>query len=267
MPPPVDPHTMVALMAGVAGANHDHIDRYTNITGGEIINGMLDDEEGMRRTFPVLDAFASLSVSEPEHQVVAIALKLKQAEKKICFTIAENGEVKKSLTDYLLRIWELLQQLGMEFAAKREQGENPQQWKNYKGNSPGMPAGVGTDHRLAIFTRIYDYTKKKNRFRMEKWWPRLVEFMNRFERVSGKDFMGDEEELITAFQALHCAYNVYDAKEGIRYKDVEHWKALYALLECATQRIRRLTDDSNNFCEDIASAIGSFCLNLLIISA
>jgi len=245
-------------MAGVVGTNHDHIDRYKQFSGAGMVGGMLDDEEGIRRTFPLLDAFASLSVSEAEHQVIAIALQLKIGAQKICLTIAENGPVKQSLPGHLKRLWVMLQQLGREFATHRLKGENPDQWRNFKGQSPGMPVDVGRDRQLAIFKYVYDYAQIKNRSRTEKWLPRLTLFIRELEAVRGGNLIGLENELKTAFRALNCAHNVYDVKTTVGNKDIEHWRELYALLEGATRRVQCLTQDHNGFCENLASSIGKF---------
>jgi len=247
---------MVALMAKVVSSNHDHIDHYTRVKGSAIIGRPLDDDEGIKRTFPILDALANICVSKEKHQVVAIAMQLKMEERKIRLTIAENGPVMESINDYLQRIWKLLQELGSEFATQRGLDTKPERWINYKGPSPGMPVGVGTNTRLAIFRRIYDYTQEKTRSRKERWWPGLVDFMIKLKKVRGRQLIGCELELNTAFKALRCAYKLHDLKTQIKYRDLDHWRNLHALLEGAAQRVKSLTEDNNPFCKQIAARIG-----------
>ena len=251
----LSPHTLVAIMSKVVGNNHDHIDRYTNLTGDQMVGGLLDDAEGILRTFPLLDAIAGICVSAEKHQVIATAIQLKSVDKKVRLTIAQNGRVDESLTNYLIRIWNLLRKLSSEFHSKRQTGHNPGQWKNYKGVSPKTPSGVGTDYRHEIFGRIYNFMKIKHTHRMKKWWPRIVAFMQKLQEFRKGKLLDDESELNTAFRALDCAYNVYHEKQNISYRD-SHWKDLYTLLECATQRITKLTQDTPEFFENVAKMIG-----------
>ncbi|PUU81777.1 hypothetical protein B9Z19DRAFT_1121680 [Tuber borchii] len=225
---------MVALMAKVVSANHDHIDHFTKVKGTEIIEGILDDDEGIKPTFPILDALANIC---------------------ICLTIAENGPITESINSYLPRIWKLLQELGAEFAAQRELDREPGEWIGYKGPSPSMPVGVRTDTKLTIFRRIYDYTQEKTRCRKERWWPRLVDFMSRLKQARGGHLTGWELELNIVFRALKRAYKIHDLKTSQKYRDLDHWRNLHALLEVAAQRVKTLTDDNNPFCKDTAAFI------------
>ena len=68
---------MVALMVKVVGVNNDHIDHYAKNCRSEMVCGMLQDEEVMKLTLPVLDALTSRCVSANHHQVVAVAIQLK----------------------------------------------------------------------------------------------------------------------------------------------------------------------------------------------
>ena len=248
-------------MAKVVSVNHDHVERYTRLKGSPIIGGMLEDDEGMKQTFPILDALANICVSKEKDQVVAIALQLKMEERKICFTIAENGPVTQSIHDYLQKLWKLLQELGCQFSANRQQDINPERWINYKGQSPGMPVGVGTNKRLAIFRRIYNYTQQKTRNRKERWWPGLVDFMSKLRQVRGGKLIGWELELNIVFRALKCAYKLHDLNTSIKCRDIDHWGDLHALLEGAAQRVKRLTKDDNPFCKKVAAFIGMLFLS------
>jgi len=65
---------MAALLAKCVSTNHDHSDRAAKIMETGIVGGMLTDPEGIRRTFPLVDALASISVSKAGRQVIAAAL-------------------------------------------------------------------------------------------------------------------------------------------------------------------------------------------------
>ena len=252
----LDPHLLVAFMVKSIGVNHDHGGRHANLQESAMIGRMLEDDEGNKRTCPIMDAFASLCVSASRHQVVAIALQWNVPSAKVQFTIAENGLVKESIRPYLLKIWKLLQQLGKKFVVNSAKGDNPTQWQDFKGVSPGMPPGIRMDTKLAIFSHIYSYTQKKNRVRVGNWLPEIETFMNGLDQVRGGQLDGLERELKIAVRALRGAYKVYDVKKNIDSWDSEHWTHLHALLEMATNRVRRLTDTDNPFCDRLAANLG-----------
>ena len=260
MPPALTPHTMVALMAKVVSANHDHVERYRKLKGSAIIGGMLEDDEGIKRTFPILDALANICVSKEKHQVVAVAFQLMIEERKIRLMIAENGPVTESIDDYLHRIWKHLQELGSEFSARREQDNKDENWVDYKGPSPGMPVGVGTNTRLTIFRRIYEYTQDKTRNRKERSWPGLVNFMSKLKLARGGKLIGWELELNTVYRALRRAYKFHDLIARIKYRDLDHWRNLHALLEGASQRVKQLTENDYLLCKEIAAFVGMLFL-------
>jgi len=83
----------------------------------------------------------------------------------------------------------------------------------------------------------------------------MVAFMNKLQEFRNGEFLDDETELNTAYRAINCAYNVCHSKENISYKDT-HRKDLYTLLDCATQRITKLKQDTPEFFEKVAKMIG-----------
>ena len=105
---PLKVHDLVALMNVAIGSQAHHTPRQNHIPVANITGGLLNYDEGKERTFPILDALASISVSDPKTQVVAIALQLQLKYSKVCLTVAENEKVKDGLVQYLHEVWSML---------------------------------------------------------------------------------------------------------------------------------------------------------------
>lgn len=67
-------HDLVALMSVAIGMDADNTSRKNHIELSNMIGRILNYDEGKERTFPILDALASICVSEPNAQVVSIGL-------------------------------------------------------------------------------------------------------------------------------------------------------------------------------------------------
>jgi len=154
----LDPQHLLALMSHEIGINQNHLDHQSKIEGATFIGRIVNNDEDNSRALPILNGLASICVSDASHQVVAFAIQLNLLDNQMQLTIAENRPVKDSIRDYLVKAWELVQDLGDEFNSQRMRGDRPGQWKEYKGKSPGMAAGVGINKQVAIFSPIYVYT-------------------------------------------------------------------------------------------------------------
>ncbi|PUU80219.1 hypothetical protein B9Z19DRAFT_1123898 [Tuber borchii] len=95
---------LVALMSVAIGNKAHHTGRETQIDLANVTGGVLDYNEGKERKFPILDALASICVSKPKSQVVAIWLQLKLENSKLCLTIAEKSKVDPGLICYLQEV-------------------------------------------------------------------------------------------------------------------------------------------------------------------
>jgi len=95
---------LVAFIHIAIGTDVHHTPSQSNFLLMSITYGILEKDEANERTFPILDDLASISVSQPTSQVVAIGFQRKQHNSKICFTVAENGNVQKGLVQFLSTI-------------------------------------------------------------------------------------------------------------------------------------------------------------------
>lgn len=103
----VHPNTLIAMVAA-------HI-KMTEIPGTTRTNPNVPLLSGgdVGRFIPVLDAFASLAVSNPDRQVVAIAAQLHDPASDIptTLTVAENAALTPGIPDHLNTLVEILAKL------------------------------------------------------------------------------------------------------------------------------------------------------------
>jgi len=253
---PLKCHDLVALMHVATGTGPHHTLPRNQIELAKVQGGILDDDEGNQRTFPILDALASISVSKPIGQVVAIGLQWKQEACKVCLTIAENGKVEKSLTGYIAHVWDLLRALSIRYSVQRTITSIPaQRVQQHRRISPIIPEGVGRDLRIALFRHIYTYTREKNRQRIMKCLPALEAFMKRFYETRETELIGFERDLDLAFRTLQCGFRDYDIKPR-EQQDDKYWEELHAFWEIGTGRVMRITKKDISFCDDIVAQVG-----------
>ncbi|RPA94770.1 hypothetical protein L873DRAFT_1792691 [Choiromyces venosus 120613-1] len=249
MDPPLDPHHLVALMHKTIGHHHHNVSRHEDVVE-KVVGGIIDDSNTNRRTFPILDALASISVSEPRRQVVALALQLRSQERRIRLTIAENDDVKDSLVPYLTRVWGKLRALSDEYAGQRAAGEDPQRWNGFRGDSPSMPPDVGFSLQVDIFREIFQYTMQKNQRRGGKWRHRFAAFMDQLRKVRGGNLHGLEKVLQSAFLGLDHAYFLL-SKQSLTEED---WQPIKTIMSVAVKQAKLVTDD-NLTCEMLANEL------------
>lgn len=138
------------------------------------------------RTFKVLDALASLSVSRQERQVVAVGLQLSintdPKRNKITITVADNDGVSLSTSEYVAEIWGMLRKLSAIYAAERASRVDggPDTKPDWTGLSPPVPGRLApADHLIArLARRLYTFTDKKFQHRVNRWWADLRNFTN-----------------------------------------------------------------------------------------
>ena len=70
-------HDLVALIHVAIGSDAHHTHHQNKILLASLTSGILEPHEGNERTFPILDALATISVSQPTSHVVAIGFQCK----------------------------------------------------------------------------------------------------------------------------------------------------------------------------------------------
>jgi len=221
MDPSLNPEYLVALM-------HKPMSHAPEVKCDYIKDGITDHDFAWGKkqcTFPVLDALASLCISEPKHQVIALALQMRLKERKIRITIAENGEVKDSLITYLRRIWAKLQELSEESRHQMTAEENPREWNNLK-EKP-----VQTSTTLDLFCEISKHTRQKSIKSIQEWLGDFSTFLNRLLKVRNGKLQDHEIDLRITLLASERACRVL-AQESLTSED---WEMAYNAMELATQ--------------------------------
>lgn len=202
------------------------------------VNGLTKNSATSIRTFKVLDALASLSVSRQRCQVVSIGLQL--GTDTVTLTIAENDPVSDETTNYVAETWRLLRELSLIFAAERnnQPGVTHDHWQDWAGLSPPVPRFLGSaDDLIArLAFHVYKFTDEKFWRRLNKWWPPLRAFTNQF--ITARNHLLNREETllrdsVLAFRLGLDALEVGDENRAISWTDVV--RRMDTAAECATE--------------------------------
>lgn len=171
--------------------------RCLGLTSLNLKNGFSDEPKTNLHTC-VLDALASICVSKPGSQVVAIALQVSSQEHTINLTIAENGYVSSKLEAHLWSVWRKLQDLSHMYEAGREEGSSKEATQR-----------VTFPLRVAIFSEIYHYSIEKQMKRVHKWWHGLMVLFTRLIKFrKGEPPEGIEEDLCEVICVLNSIFRV-----------------------------------------------------------
>lgn len=248
-----DPHVLAVLNSVEIGQNvlAGDIDRRYSLQGGPFhtSHGIVDNHEAHIRSFPVLDALASLSVSEKNKQVVAIALQMNNDTKEIRLTIAENRDVDPKVVEHIQRLWKLLRTLSDQHALLRFDPNHPtHDWTIVA--SPPVPDTLLDDPVCREIIRcVYEFSAEKNKARFNKWWPGLAEFATRFEQQQ-KDLPGtpdQKDRFINIVYSLDPEEAVKHAPDGSIIPD-ENWHEFVLMMDGAAEDVDVLLED-DSICE------------------
>lgn len=177
--------TLLAIAAVSIGSNFSPVEARTfDWSSAKLVGGPSKARTTNIRAFRVLDALASLSVSQPSHQVIATAVQIDQKGRLLTLTIAENNKFPSHETiKYLRGLWRRLQELAEAFAEGRRRGPTPEQWTNYEGLSPPVPEhpngsiGIVTANgKVKLFEQIHLFTELKYEKRIRKYWALVYDF-------------------------------------------------------------------------------------------
>ncbi|KAG0137756.1 hypothetical protein HOY82DRAFT_647110 [Tuber indicum] len=203
-------HHLVALMNYAYCRRQNSSSSHLNPSLRETTYGIVDNRKTGVRIFPILDAFAHISLSQERAQVVAVALQLDSRRQEIRLTIAENQGVTGCLVSHLENLWKRLQALSIVCAehriTKSDVGQvepSHQTALPLPEESPDMPPIVGLSLKMEIFRDIYQYSLGKQMSRITKWWERLTQFLELLDELRlGADLEGFEDDLSNLVLAL-----------------------------------------------------------------
>ncbi|RPB01792.1 hypothetical protein L873DRAFT_1803050 [Choiromyces venosus 120613-1] len=247
----LDPHHLVALMSYIFRGKHDGSSRSLDRTSVNPEYGVTNKRETSIRAFPILDAIASISVSQERPQVVAVAFQLNSKEREIRLTIAENRDVEPRLVNHLDSVWRKLQALSNEFAANGGSDKNEE-------GSPDIPEDKGLPLRVNIFREIYQFSLEKQMKRERKWWSGLLNFMKVLNKCRRGSLQGVESDLYDIVTGLSFALELvcklhHDPKQGLTD---DEWNLVYEDSIWASEKAGLVLADRNHFgCEKLAQEL------------
>ncbi|RPA93139.1 hypothetical protein L873DRAFT_1816470 [Choiromyces venosus 120613-1] len=246
----LDPHYLVALMNYQFRSGQDGSARRMD-PPSHLTSGIVDHHGTNVRTLPILDALAHISVSQPNSQVIAIALQLKPDTKEIRLTIAENRDVADSLVNHLYNIWRKLQALSDEYAGQRKA-----EWDGEQMLSPVIPLDVALPLKMEIFREVYKFSLEKQKKRVNKWFRALCDFMEELEkRRVGVALEGFERNLSNAMVSLVLALKLVFKHSENQLTDDE-WEQVYWYSMIANKDIKLVLADRHGLgCDALAQEL------------
>lgn len=239
-----DPHVLVALVSATIGhkihlgdADRNHI---SSIDLSTINHGIVHDRATNLRTFPVLDAIASLSVSAPESQVIAVALQMDNENKEVRLTIAENGEVSQDVIDHITEVWAMMRTLsdinnGLLLEPHSIRDPSP---------PVPHPTALTGPYLLEMTRQLYSFSIEKILKRFNKWWGGLKEFEDKF-KLRKTELPGSSElkqhflDMVLSMDDAHITLNRIVASHWI--PEVE-WDNMITMMDGAVLDLDAIFD-------------------------
>ena len=172
MPSKLDPHHLVALMCHKFHGIQDGSARRLDPSFHNFEHGSNNHHTTKVRTFPILDALASICASQS--QVYAVALQLDIEGGEVRLAVAGNHSVPKAVLRHLEQVWRRLRVLSSKYAEERARAS--ERIENQLA-SPEILAQVAHSWKVLIFKDIYQFSLKKQMKRIKKWLEKLGKFV------------------------------------------------------------------------------------------
>jgi len=244
----LDPHRLVALMCHVFEEEQDGSPRSLDLRSINPQYGITSKRDTSIRTFPILDALASLSISAEKSQVVAVSLQLDSKKREIRLIVAENRKVDSHVVGHLNSVWRILQ---TEFAVGRGSDVNEE-------GSSNVPEEVALPLRVSLFRKVYRYSLKKQLKLAGKWWSDLLNFTKELATRRGKRLQGPESSLYEVVAALDSVLKLARKLRGGQELTDDEWKVLHEESMWADEQARLvLAEQGDLSCESLAQQFNS----------
>jgi len=220
-------------------------------------NGIVDDRDTNLRTCTVLDAIASLSVYEDQHQVFAIAMQMDSTNRLIRLTIAENHEVEDKLIGHLTSVWGKLQALSDEYTEIRPLEEG-------RGESPPVPSGVASVLKVEIFRDLCLFSLTKHMARVRKWGNGFIVFMRAFAGQREETELDDFEQRFLNVGSALCfiTYTLIElAADTEKTLTMREWRLMYSESMVVSHGLEQILAHGNgSSCEYLADKLKGISL-------
>ncbi|KAL1846524.1 hypothetical protein Plec18170_009103 [Paecilomyces lecythidis] len=182
--------------------------------------------EPSKRVAEVLDSLASLSVCQPKHEVIAVALRLDPKARSVEFIVSGNSEIPSYTLNHMNYMWSSMKALSDFMYAERPpnlQDKSP----NEMIKDPAFQAIVAEfNHRCLAFSFARLQQKVNGKFGQFMTIP-----------TTG---LAPDHPFISLRQSLSYLERLFTRKEGAAYgkphhDDSRNWKYLYTCLRTFSQ--------------------------------
>lgn len=255
-----DPHVLVALGAGSIG--HQLRAGTENPRDGSSptlsdSHGITDDDDTNIRTFPVLDAIASLSVADASGQVVAVALQVDFSQQRIVLTVAENGPVNREVLAHISHMWLQLSFISNKYDILRR--NDPAVSDSTLPPSPPIPVSLGIEPlRTVLIESIYRYSILKTQSRFDRWWVKLARFAILLQGREVSNVSGLRDSFINTVIIISESRQILEKIRTKTHITAHEWKSLIYTMDGIIPNVAALLSDKTQ-CEEWAKELqGSF---------
>lgn len=257
-----DPNVLVALGTGSighllrSGAENRHPARSPTFSP---LHGISTDTDTNIRTFPVLDALASLAVADASGQVVAVALQVSFTNPQIVLTVAENGPVKSEALAHLANLWRLLGLIsnGYDSLRRAEPATSDSTPATEQSPSLSPPIPVNDDiepWRIELIQSAYRYSILKTLTRFDRWWGKLASFVTLFEGRDVSNASGLKQRFIDAVYVISESRPTLEKIRTNSHIPADEWKNLIYAMDATIPDVLAILGDQNQ-CEKWAKEL------------
>ncbi|KAJ9299939.1 hypothetical protein DTO271G3_2823 [Paecilomyces variotii] len=200
-----------------------------------------------KRVAEIVDSLANLSVSQPKHEVIAVALRVDSRSHSMELIVSGNSDIPSSTLDHLRFIWTSLKALSDFIYANMQPGLQDK-YPNEKTKDPAFRAIVADfNHRCLEFTFARLQQKVNGKF---------PQFMN-----IPTDGLPSEHPFNSLRETLLYLERVFTRKEGAIYgkphhDDTDNWRLIYSCLRAFSQASGLFLRAGGFQGEDKRSALG-----------
>ncbi|CUS12871.1 unnamed protein product [Tuber aestivum] len=203
-----------------------------------------------RSDYPLQDALASICISKPSAQHIALAVQLQARKRRVHLTIADTSDVTDSLIPDLSGVWGGLRELSGARAAARSGTGNQSRPGAASDSRPCVQDPASSRIELDIFREVYLFTSARHQKGWKKWGPRLKNFARALCGVRGRGQHDFPKSLVGALAGLDRAHALC-AKQSLADRD---WRRAKMYLHAATGRVVGLLRDGA-ICEDMVCEV------------
>lgn len=257
-----DPYVLVALGTGSirhllrSGAENRHPARSPTFSP---LHGITTDTETNIRTFPVLDALASLAVADASGQVVAVGLQVSFTNPQIVLNVAENGPVKSEALEHLANLWQLLVLISNRYDSLRRAEPATSYSTPATDSSPSLSPSIPVNDdiepwRIEMIQSAYRYSILKTLKRYDRWWSKLARFVTLFEGREVSNGSGLKQRFIDAVYGISESHPTPEKIRSNSHIPANEWKELIYAMDTTIPDVLAILGDQNQ-CEEWAKEL------------